>query len=94
MTVLPPSVNYCIETVGPSGDHHCIDIYSVVVSSSDHCRNEPVPPSRDHYGTTKVAPPSDHLHTKITFTKSLGVGHGPVPPLAIRAPSGHPLAIQ
>ena len=23
--VLPPSGNYCIETVAPSGDHYCID---------------------------------------------------------------------
>ena len=49
----------------------------VVVPSSDHCYT--VPPYSDHYGTTKVAPPSDHLHTKImyinlrkTFIKSLG----------------------
>ena len=56
-TLLPPSGRYCIETVGPSGDHYCIDI---LVPSSDHCCTETVSPS------IKVAPPSDHLHTKIT----------------------------
>ena len=35
----------------------------------------------DHYGTTKVAPPNDHLHTKRTLQqihqKFGGGGHGP-----------------
>ena len=49
-TMLSPSDHYCIETIAPSGDddHYCIGR---------------VPPSIDHYGTMKVAPPSDITYT-------------------------------
>ena len=61
--------------------------------------SDTVPPSSDHYGTTKVAPPSDHLHTKRTQQRKLFGekniqekffgGHGPRgPPLATLPSSG------
>ena len=62
-TVLTPSDHYCIETAAPSGDHYCVDI---VVPSSEHCCSETAPSSSGHYGTTKVAPLRDQLHTEIT----------------------------
>ena len=36
-----------------------IIIIIILVPSSDQIRTETVPQSSDHYGTTKVAPPSD-----------------------------------
>ena len=87
--VLPPSGHYCIETVPPSGDHYCMDIVvpssdhcciDIVVPSGDHCCTRAVDNAlnvieqRSDVIHGKVAPPSDHLHTK-----SLG-GHGPVSP--------------
>ena len=54
------SEHYCIDTVAPSGDHDSMDI---VVPSRDHCCTET---SSDHYGHTKVAPPSDNLLSKTT----------------------------
>ena len=55
--------------------------------SSDQIRTETVQTSSDHYGTTKVVPPSDHLHIKRTQQHKL-VGEktiyqtfgGPSPP--------------
>ena len=74
--VVPSSDHYCVDTVAPSGDRDCIDIVGT---------------SSDHYGSTKVAPPTEHLHTKRTQQGKLigenspkvGGGHVPV------APSGY-----
>ena len=49
--VNPSSDHFHTDVVVPSGDRNCIDIVGT---------------SSDHYGSTKVAPPTDHLHTKRT----------------------------
>ena len=63
------------DAVVPSSDHgrprqYC---HLVIITALKQYRHlvvstpfiDTVLPSSDHYGTAKVAPPSDHLHTKI-----------------------------
>ena len=48
----------------PEGKYYTVPV--CVYWCSDHWCTETVPPSSDRHATMKVAPFSDHLHTKIT----------------------------
>ena len=73
LTPSPGSDMWRCTRVGPDASHSCIHVAAIHASfdrssgmtlSNDHCRTETVPLSGDNNGTTKVAPPSDHLPTK------------------------------